>query len=75
MLDSNTTLVKVKFDRNFNGGVIIWNSNTTLVKVKLCGRLLEKDKDTNSNTTLVKVKSSEGDKNTIPANKFKYNSC
>ena len=56
MLDSNTTLVKVKF-RPASGLYFKHNhSNTTLVKVKYLAILKQNLIVGNSNTTLVKVK-------------------
>ena len=72
---SNTTNVKVKHSdvhRNVKPGEY---SNTTNVKVKRIINLLALQDLKNSNTTNVKVKPQEGDKNTIPENKFKYNQC
>ena len=55
-LNSNTTLVKVKFGIPCCWAVCIKNSNTTLVKVKYINDKFNLQGDDNSNTTLVKVK-------------------
>ena len=55
-INSNTTLVKVKYIRQASGLAGEEYSNTTLVKVKLDFTLRKLEKSEYSNTTLVKVK-------------------
>ena len=55
-INSNTTLVKVKFKSASQIGKSDINSNTTLVKVKFKSASQIGKSDINSNTTLVKVK-------------------
>ena len=55
-VNSNTTLVKVKFYTGLTLQKQQENSNTTLVKVKCKKSMFMKTLESNSNTTLVKVK-------------------
>ena len=55
-LDSNTTLVKVKFGDCYGHERVDYNSNTTLVKVKFAHCYCNLWSKLHSNTTLVKVK-------------------
>ena len=59
-LNSNTTLVKVKFNATYIKKVSGTDSNTTLVKVKSVCILPKTTYAINSNTTLVKVKYTRG---------------
>ena len=74
-VNSNTTLVKVKFIGLNYQKTFFNHSNTTLVKVKLKTKCAIIGKKCYSNTTLVKVKS--GIKNNEAENflEFKYNTC
>ena len=56
LIDSNTTLVKVKWVILFKTSYSVTNSNTTLVKVKWHSERGKLWLEYNSNTTLVKVK-------------------
>ena len=71
---SNTTLVKVKFQK-YRIKADIKNSNTTLVKVKYCNDSELVQEINNSNTTLVKVKLALKISDGNIAILFKYNTC
>ena len=74
MIDSNTTLVKVKSCRSFHFYKTKFNSNTTLVKVKSSKIFPSSPSTSYSNTTLVKVKFIATAQKQALA-KFKYNTC
>ena len=72
--NSNTTLVKVKYDTELLIAEAITDSNTTLVKVKFFTKISFRLYLFNSNTTLVKVKF-RGAQQVLDKEQFKYNTC
>ena len=75
VIDSNTTLVKVKLDTVRRIYKREQNSNTTLVKVKYHFYNIIDNCYIYSNTTLVKVKLVLKDAHIDYVNLFKYNTC
>ncbi len=75
MINSNTTLVKVKFSQDGQNAYTGSYSNTTLVKVKSQLTQLETNLNEHSNTTLVKVKFKVSADLVPFYMKFKYNTC
>ena len=73
-INSNTTLVKVKYLWDLLNLLCLVYSNTTLVKVKFRVEKPAEGSQNNSNTTLVKVKFIYL-KNFINFFLFKYNTC